>query len=192
MVCIFVYIFNTQSCKHFVWRKQSKTKLYFTVRMLLSNFWKISSVCSKIFNKGSIRRLFNNKTGFYFLFGEQKTKEQMKAKPHNRAARLLCQPQRRKWLPAGISVIPGYNTKKKTQPYELHIRAVKAICAFTASPNPFEAWLSNRHCTNPLSHRGQQRCRPLLLIPPSFPHLPGSGTTNKQRKGGSAVCWEWG
>lgn len=55
------------------------------------------------------------------------------------------------------SVIPGYNKKQKTQPYEPDIRAVKAIsCAFTAAPNPFEVWLSNRHCTTPLVLKGQQ------------------------------------
>lgn len=52
---------------------------------------------------------------------------------------------------------PRVQKKQKTQPYEPDIRAVKAIsCAFTASPNPFEVWLSNRHCTTPLVLKGQQ------------------------------------
>lgn len=161
---------------------QSKTKLYFIARMLLSNSWKFSSVSSKIFNKESIRCFFKNTTAFYFWLGEKKptrtNKRQATIEQHVSSVRH----RGRKWLPAGTSVIPGYSTKQKTQPYEPDIRAVKAIiCAFTASPNLFEVWLPNRHCTNPLVHQGQQLamqrccclcCGPLCLSHPCLEEIP--------------------
>ena len=47
--------------------------------MLLTNCWRISFTCNKILNKKSIQWLFQNKTGFYFWFGEHKSQEQKKA-----------------------------------------------------------------------------------------------------------------
>lgn len=125
---------------------------------------------------------------------ESKNPKNKRKPSHNKTACLLCQAQRRKWLPAGTSVIPKCNKKQKTQPDEPSIRAVKVIiCAFTASPNLFEVCLSNRHCTNPLVHQGQQlaaqRCSCLCWDPSVFPTPAWKWYLQETKDWASAVCW---
>lgn len=125
---------------------------------------------------------------------ESKNPKNKRKPSHNKTACLLCQAQRRKWLPAGTSVIPKCNKKQKTQPDEPSIRAVKVIiCAFTASPNLFEVCLSNRHCTNPLVHQGQQlavqRCSCLCWDPSVFPRPAWKWYLQETKDWASAVCW---
>lgn len=159
MVCIFIYICkcSTQNCKHFVWRKLSKTKLYFTARMLLTNSWRISSACNKILNKKRIRQLFKNKTGFYFWFGEHKSQEQTKAKsPQKSSVSSLWGTEEEIAASRYFSDLRVQYKGKKKQPYEPDITAVKPVlCAFTCSPSPLEDWLSSGHCASPLVHKGR-------------------------------------
>lgn len=94
----------------FFFLKKARHKLHFTARMLLANSCGISFACTKILNKERIGWLFKNKIGFFFFFGLGGHKTTNKKKNQittRRAACLLCVIQRRKWLPAGSSMILG-------------------------------------------------------------------------------------
>lgn len=94
----------------FFFLKKARHKLYFTARMLLANSCGISFASTKILNKERIGWLFKNKIGFYFGLGGHKTtnkKTKQNQITTRRAACLLCVIQRRKWLPAGSSMILG-------------------------------------------------------------------------------------
>lgn len=116
MVCTFVYICkcNSQNCEHFVWRKLSKRKMYFTARMFLANSWRNSSACNNIINTERIRQLFKNKTGFYFWFGERKSQEWTKTKsPQKSSMSSLWGTEEEMAASRYFSDLRVHNTKKK-------------------------------------------------------------------------------